>query len=386
VSANGAKAKAFEPSPMDVRGRLARLALSLEGAEVDALVVTNLVNVRYLSGFTGSAAELSVGPSHALLATDGRYRTQAQEQLASSGVDDRVELFVGKLSSQREELRATLEREGATRVGLEANHVSWASKRRTRELLPFATLVPTEGLVEGLRETKDQGELDRIAMAARIADDALAEVLAMLGEGRSEREVALALDSAMRRLGAEDKAFDTIVGSGPNSAKPHARPTDRPISAGDYVVVDFGATYEGYRSDMTRTFCVGADSEGELERVFEVVKEAQAAGVRAVKAHVRAADVDKASRDVVSDAGWASAFEHGTGHGVGLDIHEAPSVAEGSTSVLEAGFVVTVEPGIYLPGVGGVRIEDTVVVTAEGCRPLTAFTKDRVVGRVQRQA
>jgi Xaa-Pro aminopeptidase/Xaa-Pro dipeptidase len=215
-----------------------------------------------------------------------------------------------------------------------------------------------------------------MARAASIADAALAEVLPLLGERRREDEVALALDTAMRRLGAEDRAFETIVASGPNAAKPHARPTQRRIAAGDPVVVDFGAIFSGYRSDMTRTFCVGGEPSGTLARVFEVVGEAQAAGVAVVRAGVSAADVDRACRDLIADAGWKDAFEHGTGHGVGLDIHEAPAVGPGSTAILAAGVVVTVEPGVYLAGIGGVRVEDTVVVTEDGCHTLTRFPKD----------
>ena len=199
----------------------------------------------------------------------------------------------------------------------------------------------------------------------------------MLGQGAREDEVALALDTAMRRLGAEDRAFETIVASGPNAAKPHARPSQaRHRRAGDPVVVDFGAIFEGYRSDMTRTFCVGGEPPGTLARVFEVVAEAQAAGVAAVRAGVAAGDVDKACRDVIAEAGWSDAFEHGTGHGVGLDIHEAPAVGPGSTAILAPDVVVTVEPGVYLAGIGGVRVEDTVVVTADGCHTLTRFPKD----------
>jgi Xaa-Pro aminopeptidase len=180
----------------------------------------------------------------------------------------------------------------------------------------------------------------------------------------------------MRRLGAEDRAFETIVASGPNAAKPHARPSTRTIVEGDPVVVDFGAVFEGYRSDMTRTFCVGGDPRVTLARVFEVVGQAQAAGVAAVRAGVAAGDVDKACRDFIAAAGWKDAFEHGTGHGVGLDIHEAPAVGPGSTAILAPDVVVTVEPGVYLAGIGGVRVEDTVVVTADGCHTLTRFPKD----------
>jgi Xaa-Pro aminopeptidase len=201
----------------------------------------------------------------------------------------------------------------------------------------------------------------------------------MLGSRRgelTESQFALALDTAMRRGGAEGTAFETIVASGPNSAKPHHRPGERVIVPGDPVVVDFGAIFEGYRSDMTRTFCVGAEPTGELARVFAVVKEAQAAGVAAVRSGIGAKEVDEVCRQVIGDAGWADAFEHGTGHGVGLDIHEAPTVSPLGTAILGPGVVVTVEPGVYLPGLGGVRIEDTLVVTAEGSRSLTGFTKE----------
>jgi Xaa-Pro aminopeptidase len=183
----------------------------------------------------------------------------------------------------------------------------------------------------------------------------------------------------MRRQGAEGTAFETIVASGPNAAKPHARPGPRVLAPGDPVVVDFGATFDGYRSDMTRTFCVGGAPEGELARVFEVVARSQAAGVEAVVSGVSAAEVDRVCREVIADAGWADAFEHGTGHGVGLDIHEAPGVAPGGTAILTPGMVVTVEPGVYLAGLGGVRVEDTVVVTEQGCRPLTRFPKEPTV-------
>ncbi|MGH9030074.1 MAG: M24 family metallopeptidase [Acidimicrobiales bacterium] len=364
---------------LEVRERIPRLRTALAESQTDALLVTNLVNVRYLTGFSGSAGNLLVSGSDALLVTDGRYRTQAAEQLAAAGIADEVDLHVGKVSAQRDAVEAHVRRARARRVGLEAENVTWGAKRRIAELLGDVELVATDGLVERLRQTKDRGELDRMSKAAAIADEALGEVLAMLCEGRSEEEFAFALDTAMRRLGAEDRAFDTIIASGPNAAKPHARPGERRIGVGDPVVIDFGATFEGYRSDMTRTFCVGTEPTGAMAQAFSVVAEAQAAGVAAVRAHICAGDVDRASRDVVAAAGLAEAFEHGTGHGVGLDIHEAPAVSEGSTAVLGAGFVVTVEPGVYLPGVGGVRIEDTVVVGEEGCSPLTCFAKDVVV-------
>jgi len=360
---------------MDVAGRLARLRPLVEGAGADSLLVTALANIRYLTGFTGSAALLLVSADATLLVTDGRYRTQAAEQLAAAGLDRAVGLVVGGAAAQRDAVVGAAAVAGGT-VGLEADDVSWGSQRRWAEVLAAHELVATAGVVEALRLVKDEGEVARMARAAAIADAALGQVVEMLGRGRTEVEVGLALDTAMRRLGSEDRAFETIVASGPNAAKPHARPTDRSMAVGDPVVIDFGATFDGYRSDMTRTFCVGGVPGPEMAPVFEVVAEAQAAGVAAVAAGVVSGDIDKVCRDRIARSGFAHAFEHGTGHGVGLDIHEAPAVAQGSTAILTPGVVVTVEPGIYLAGVGGVRIEDTVVVTDHGCRPLTGFTKD----------
>jgi Xaa-Pro aminopeptidase len=359
---------------MDVADRLVRLRPLMGEGGADSLLVTNLANVRYLTGFTGSAGLLLVTADRTLLTTDGRYRTQAAEQVEAAGLVGSVELVVGGAQVQRDAVVALAG--GGGRVGLEAESVTWGAQRRWAAVLPSTELVATTGVVEGLRLVKDPGEVARMAKAASIADDALGEILDILGQGRTEVEVALALDTAMRRRGSEDRAFETIVASGPNAAKPHARPTDRPIAPGDPVVIDFGATFDGYRSDMTRTFCVGGRPGPELARVFAVVAEAQAAGVAAVAAGVVSGDIDKICRDRIGLSGWADAFEHGTGHGVGLDIHEAPAVAPGATAILTPGVVVTVEPGIYLAGVGGVRIEDTVVVTDQGCRPLTGFTKD----------
>ncbi len=369
-----------EMAALEVAGRLDRLRDRLDGAGVDALVVTTLPNVRYLSGFTGSAGVLVVTSGEAVLTTDGRYRTQSAEQVAAAGVEGDVRIEIGAVTPQREAARGALRAAGAARVGLEADNVTWGASRSWGELLDGIELVPTSGVVEALREVKDAGEIARMQRAAAIADAALGEVLPMLaGAGTTavtEEEFALALDTAMRRGGAEGVAFETIVAAGENSAKPHHHPTGRRIRPGDPVVVDFGALYDGYRSDMTRTFCVGGEPEGELKRVFDVVRASQADGVAAVRPGTGTKEVDDVCRQVIAAAGWADRFEHGTGHGVGLDIHEAPTVSPLGTAILAPGFIVTVEPGVYLPGVGGVRIEDTLVVTEDGSRPLTTFTKD----------
>jgi Xaa-Pro aminopeptidase len=359
---------------MDVAARLPRLRLSLEGAGCDAVLVTNLVNIRYLTGFTGTAALLLVRADRTLLSTDGRYRLQAAEQLAASGVD--AEVAVGNRTEQRESVSAAAT--GVPRLGLEAHSVTWAAQRAfATDWFEHAELVATTGLVEELRRVKDAGEIARIGEAARIADTALEAVLPLLADGPTERDFGQALDFEMRRQGASDSAFETIVAAGPNGAKPHARPSSRRIEPGELIVLDFGAVVDGYRSDMTRTLCVGAPRSATLERMVEVVAASQAAGVAAVRAGAEASAVDAACRQTIAELepDWEDAFVHGTGHGVGLDIHEAPSVAATSTDILAAGHVVTVEPGVYLPGVGGVRIEDTVVVTPSGCQALTHAPK-----------
>jgi Xaa-Pro aminopeptidase len=359
---------------MSVAGRLDALRGGFDEAGIEALVVTTLPNVRYLTGFAGSAAVLVVTPEGALLTTDGRYRTQSAEQVRDAGAQAQVEIAIGPMSEQKRSAGAFLS--AATRVGLEADNVSWSGQRAWADLLHPTELIPTANAVERLREVKDAAEIARMERAAAIADSALYEVLPLLSADVTEEQFALELDTAMRRGGAESVAFETIVAAGENSAMPHHRPGRRKVGRGDPVVVDFGATFEGYRSDMTRTFCVGAEPEGDMARVFAVVGASQAAGAAAVRPGIATKEVDDVCRAIIAEAGWADRFEHGTGHGVGLDIHEAPTVSQLGTAILAPGFVVTVEPGVYLPGQGGVRVEDTLVVTADGSRPLTRFTKD----------
>jgi Xaa-Pro aminopeptidase len=358
---------------MDVADRPVRLQSRLDAAGCDALLVTNMTNIRYLTGFTGSAALLLVTPRGLVFVTDGRYRDQAAGQLAGAGVTAAVE--IGRTSDEQRAI-LTGAAAGVPRLGLEADAVTWAQQRRyASEWFAGAELVATEGLVEDLRLVKDAGEVARIAAACALADAALAAVRHRLGEGATEAEVALELEWQMRRLGAEGPSFDTIVASGTNGAMPHHRAGDRRITEGDLVVVDFGALVDGYHSDMTRTFMVGEPSDTQ-RRMYDAVHAAQSAGVAAVRSGVEARGVDEACRAVLRDAGWEEAFLHGTGHGVGLDIHEAPRVSATAAGSLADGHVVTVEPGVYLPEHGGVRIEDTVVVTAGGCRTLTLAPKE----------
>ncbi|HET6833296.1 MAG TPA: Xaa-Pro peptidase family protein [Acidimicrobiales bacterium] len=369
----------FDPASlpsMDVPDRAARLRSRLSEVPCDALLVTNLTNVRYLTGFTGSAALLLMpadDTAELVFVTDGRYRDQATSQLAEAGVEARTAIGLEE-DARRQALAAAAA--GVERLGLESENVTWAQKRRFgTDWFPDAELVPTGGLVESLRLVKDAGEVARIQAACAMADAALAAIRHRLVEGATEAEVALELEWQMRHLGAEGPSFETIVASGPNAAMPHHRAGARRIVEGDLVVLDFGALVDGYHSDMTRTLMIGEPSDTQ-SRMYEVVREAQAAGVAAVKAGAEAKSVDDACRSIIRDAGWDEAFLHATGHGVGLDIHEPPRVARTTDAMLADGQVVTVEPGVYLAEHGGVRIEDTVVVTSEGCRTLTLAPKE----------
>lgn len=362
---------------VEVSARIGRLRQELEATDCDALLVTSLVNVRYLTGFSGSVGILLVTAKDALLVSDGRYREQAGQQLAAAGAE--VEIAIGKAAQQLEALDAAAN--GIRRLGLEANDITWGGKKRLRAALgrfsgAGGSFVATEGIVERLRAVKDAGELARIELAADIADVALAQVKSRLTEGLTESEFGLELDYEMRRRGADDVSFETIVAGGPNGALPHARPSDRRVEEGELVVVDFGALVDGYHSDMTRTLCVGSVSSSQMTDVLDAVLIAQRAGVRATRPGVTGGEVDEACRESLREAGYEDLFVHGTGHGVGLEIHEAPAVVAGSADILEEGSVVTVEPGAYIAGLGGVRIEDTLVLTSTGARTLTKSTKD----------
>jgi Xaa-Pro aminopeptidase len=362
-------------APLDVAPRLGRLRERFADAGIDALLVTKLANVRYLTGFTGSAATLLVTGDGALFVTDGRYTERSKEELGAAGVDVHVE--IGLTGSAQRELLVAATPPGS-RLGLEDQSVTWAQQREYAGAFEGRELVPTGALVEALRRVKDAGEVDRIRRACAIADDAFQALLPQLADGLSERAFAIALEFAMRERGASGNSFDPIIASGPNGAKPHHMPSERIIGRNELVVCDFGCIVDGYCSDMTRTVSVG-DPGPDATHVYEVVLQSQQAGRARVAADVTCAEVDRASRDVIADAGWADAFSHSTGHGVGLEIHEAPRVASTASDTLLVGDVVTVEPGVYLAGIGGVRIEDTVVVGATGAEPLTLTPKDLVL-------
>lgn len=364
------------------RSRLARAAGLFRARGLDALLVTSLENLRYLAGFTGSDGALVVSADgEGRFLTDSRYETQAGQETR----DVSVSVYKRKLDGVAEAIKAS----GAARVGFEASQVSVETAEALRAALASARTaaggavalepVPGEAMAP-LRMRKDPEELELLRRAAAIAADSLAHTLTLVKAGVREVDLALELEFAMRRRGAEHLAFDTIIASGVRSALPHGRASEKRVGSGELVTIDYGARFNGYNSDETWTGVVGEPS-AEQRRIFGFVKEAQAAGIAAVKAGVKASDVDAAARRVIDAAGYGRSFGHGTGHGIGLAVHEAPGVNTSGTVVLEPGMVITVEPGIYLPGWGGVRLEDMVVVTETGAEVITRTSKElRSVG------
>jgi len=339
--------------------RLARLQAALE----EPLLVTNLVNVRYLTGFESSNVAIFVEPERTRLFTDFRYASAARRVDGVETVEIERNLLAG------------IARKLDGRVGFEAATVTYAGYETLRG--GSLELVPRRGLVERLRAVKDELELDRIRKAAAISDRVFERLAAERFIGRAERELVWRIIELFHEEGADEPGFDAIVGAGPTGSVPHAHPGDRPIGPGETIVIDLGARLGGYTSDCTRTFATG-ELPGRLREAYEVCRRAQQAGLDAVRAGVAGRDADAAAREVVEASPFAGRFGHGLGHGVGLEVHEAPNLRPESEDVLEPGNVVTVEPGIYLEGEGGIRIEDLVVVTEDGCEILTRFTKELV--------
>lgn len=354
---------------MDHALRRNRLSARLSDLEVEALLVTRLVNVRYLAGFTGSNAQLLLAPEPVFF-TDSRYEEQAGHEVPDLRPRVYPESFVDAFAGVCRDA-------GLSRVGFEAAGVTYETWRKLAEA-DGLELVPTSGEVERLRWVKEPDEVRLIEEAQRLTDEAFEKVIGNLAEGITEREVAFELEQAMRRAGAERLAFESIVAFGEQAAEPHHNPTDRALRRGDVVKMDFGCVVDGYHSDMTRTVAFGEPSK-ELREVYDLVARAQAAGIEALRAGISGGEADAVSRGVIEEAGHRDRFGHSLGHGVGLEIHEGPTLRRRSKDVLPEDTVVTVEPGVYLPGIGGVRIEDMVVVEADGCRPLPTTTKELIV-------
>lgn len=356
---------------MDHAARRARLVERLPELGIESFLVTSLPNVRFLTGFTGSNGQLLVpAAGDAVFFTDGRYTEQSSHQVPdieriTYGAD-----FLKRLAETSVKLG------DGGKVGFEAAHVTY--KSFTDLGGAGLDLTPTTDEVERLRWIKDPEEIGYLQAAQDVADRVFDLIVKQLAEEVTEKEIAFEMDTAMRREGAEAISFETIVAFGPNAAEPHHEPTDRPLSRGDVVKLDFGSVVDGYHSDMTRTVAFG-DPGAQLREIYEVVRRSQQAGVDAVRAGAVGGEVDRVSREVIDEAGYGSNYTHSLGHGVGLEVHEGPTLRANGTDILPVGTVVTVEPGIYVAGVGGVRIEDMVEVLESGCRVMPGTIKELVV-------
>ena len=348
--------------------RRQRLAAALAARRTEAMLVSAAPNVRYLSGFTGDNAALLLLPGKALLFTDPRYAIQARQQVSC-----RVRICRGSLI---EGVSAALRKLGAARIGYEPARITCAAFATLQSRLPMrASLDPLPGLVEELRMIKSAAELALIRRSVELNSRAFELAVKRVRPGMTERDLAAEIEYRMRRLGAEKPSFDTIVAGGRRSALPHAEPTAARLTNGDLVVVDMGSFCDGYASDMTRMLFLGTPG-ARVRRVYRAVLEAQQAGIDAVRSGVSAARVDAAARRVLRGYGLERAFVHSTGHGLGLEIHEPPRLGKRDQTLLQPGMAVTIEPGVYLENFGGIRIEDTVEVTAAGCKVLTPTPKD----------
>jgi Xaa-Pro aminopeptidase len=360
-------------SPMDFQARQAKLREHLATTRFDALLISHLPNIRYLCGFTGSAGLLLVEEAGSVFFTDVRYDTQAHDEVKGAKV---VIARKAVLPALGEFLGRRRKRARGWTIGLEAEHFTIADKNRLTEVRPAGVrLKDAPSVVERARMVKDADELQRIRAAVALGAKLFERALEVLRPGVKETEVAAEMELAARRGGAEEMSFPTIIASGARSALPHGRASDQPIARSGFVVCDFGVILWGYCSDQTRTVWVGPVSE-DARRAYEAVREAQQAAIAAVRPGIPVGEVDAAARKVLRKAGLGRYFTHSTGHGVGLEIHESPRVADGQREILQPGMVITIEPGVYFPGKWGVRIEDMVAVTAGGCEVMTPTGKD----------
>jgi Xaa-Pro aminopeptidase len=354
------------------RRRIAALAEGLTAGHLDGLLVTGAANVRYLSGFSGSSALLFVSGAGTLLVTDFRYQTQAAEE-----VGDLATIVIESQSLWNGLWQQLAELQGIQVAGFESAHLYHRDFQRLLEAGSRWQWRPTIDLVEVLRERKDEQELARIRAAVAAAERALDSTVAQVRAGMTELEVAGILEASLRQSGSEGIAFPSIVASGPNAALPHARPTSRKLRDGDFLLLDFGARVQGYCSDITRTFVIGRAS-AEQREFYDVVRLANERAVKAVRPGMSGRDADRVARGYIQDRGFGELFGHSLGHGIGLEVHEAPRLAKTAEAPLVEDAVITVEPGLYRPGWGGVRIEDDVHLGTAGSQVLTRFTRELI--------
>ncbi|GKV68106.1 Xaa-Pro dipeptidase [Sporosarcina sp. NCCP-2716] len=347
--------------------KLKKLRSLLAEKELDALLITNGYNRRYMTNFTGTAGVAVVSKDDAVFITDFRYMEQAAEQVKDFRIVQHEKTIIEEVANQLEEMNVKT-------LGFEKEDLTYGMYDLYKSAIS-AELVPTAGLIEKLRIVKTPEELVILRQAAKIADDAFTHICGFIKPGMTELEVANELEFFMRRQGAASSSFDTIVASGVRGALPHGVASDKKIQSGELVTMDYGALYNGYISDITRTVAVGEPTD-QMREIYEITLAAQKLAVEGFKPGMTGKEADAIARDYITEKGYGEAFGHSTGHGIGLEVHELPGLSFRSDMVLESNMTVTAEPGIYLPGVGGVRIEDDLVITEDGCERLTHSTKE----------
>lgn len=358
-----------------MNNRLQNLRTSLEINKIDALLITDAANKKYISGFSGSSALLYISKDQAALITDFRYIEQATNQCPEFEIINQgSEGLIGTAMK-------IAQTDNAKYIGFESAHTNYSTYKQLSGFNQFE-LVPTENIIEEFRKIKDKEELDKMRKAESIGDLAFSKIVSLINleykNGLTENDIALELERIMRKNGASGTSFGSIVAAGAKSSLCHAVPGNELLSQGGFVVLDFGCIYEGYCSDMTRTLFIGEPSEKHLE-IYHTVLKAQLAALEGIKPGMKGKEVDKIARDIITDAGYGEYFGHGLGHSAGLEVHENPRFSATEEGIIKPGMVLTVEPGIYVPGLGGVRIEDMVVVTESGIENFTKSPKDLII-------
>ncbi len=354
-----------------MENRIMKLREKMEEKELEAFLISSAANRRYLTGFTGTAGYLLLLPEENIFITDFRYKDQAKKQVPHCKIveiSSKIIAGIGEL----------LAKNNIEKLGLESDQITYHDFTKYRDTFKGIELAPVAGLTEELRLYKDESEISNIKKAVEIADLAFAHIIDFIKVGKTEKEVALELEFFMKKAGGEDNAFDFIVASGERSALPHGVATDKVIEYGDFVTMDYGTIVNGYCSDITRTIVVGEANEKQKE-IYQLVLKAQKKVISKIKAGLTCKEVDAIARDIIKENGYAENFGHGLGHGLGLNVHEGPRLSYTSDDKLEKGMVVTDEPGIYLSNWGGVRIEDDLLITANGCQVLNKAPKELIV-------
>lgn len=349
--------------------RIEKLNSALEAKHLEAVVVLTDFNRRYLSGFTGTSGALIITKEHKLLITDFRYIEQATSQAPEFEI-------VKQSGALIDEVKAQLESLDVQNVGFEGHLVSYDTYLQLSK--SYISLISISGLIEKIREVKDDSEIKLIQKASEIVDETYEYVLTVARAGMTEQQLKAKLESKLLELGAEGTSFDTIVASGHRGALPHGVASEKVINKGELITLDFGAYYKGYSSDITRTFAIG-EPDPKLKEIYNIVLEANMKGIAAAKKGITGKQLDAVARDYIASKGYGDAFGHSLGHGIGLDVHEGPNLSKKSESKLEINNCVTIEPGIYLDGLGGVRIEDDILITENGCECFTKCSKNLII-------